>query len=525
MNPTAQLLQPEVEELIHSKSFGELREVLQGLDPADVADIFLELPQVDAAVAFRILPQDDAGHVFSYLPPDKQEGLIQELSKGNENQVVTLVEGMDTDDRVRLLDELPPAVASRIVASLSPEERLRTQSILGYAPGTVGRMMTPEYVRVRSEWSAAKALEHIRRYGRDAETINVVYVIDDQGRLVDDLRLRQLIMADPETPIEAMMNRQFITLRADQPQEEAVLELQKYDRVALPVTDSRGHLLGIVTHDDLADVAQQEATEDIQKIGGVQALDEPYMGASVFQLVKKRAPWLGLLFMSELLTTNALSFYEDQIAKAAVLATFIPSIISSGGNSGSQASTLVVRALSLREIGTSDWFRVLRKEIACGLILGLMVGLIGLFRVNVFGFFGWFKDNSPEQAHYHTLAIAISATLICVVLWGSVMGSMLPLVLKKLRLDPAASSTPFVATLVDVTGIVIYFTLAMSILGGTLLATRTGPTRQFTMPTGQQYVIFTDERGHPKAVAPIDSLKEKVDVREFEAPASAPDKN
>lgn len=522
MNPTAQLLQPEVEELVRLRQFGELREILHGLDSADVADIFQELTPVDAAVAFRILKQDDAGVVFSYLPSEKQEDLIRELAKGGENQVVDLVEGMDPDDRVKLLDELPPAVAGRIVASLSPEERARTQSILGYPPRSVGRLMTPDYVRIRADWSVARALEHIRKYGRDAETINVVYVIDDAGKLVDDLRLRQLIMAEPEATIESLMNRQFFALRADQPQEDAVMGLQKYDRVALPVCDSRGHLLGIVTHDDLADVAQAEATEDIQKIGGVSALEEPYMGASVFSLVKKRAPWLGLLFMSELLTTNALSFYEDQIAKAAVLATFIPSIISSGGNSGSQASTLVIRALSLREIGTGDWFRVLRKELACGAILGAMVGCIGLLRVNIFGTFGWFKDGSPEQAHYTVLAVAISCTLICVVLWGSIMGAMLPLLLKKCRLDPAASSTPFVATLVDVTGIVIYFTMAMAILSNTILANRTGATQQFAIPRAdggsERYVIFTDDKGHPQAVAPESKPDDRILVNDYAKP-------
>jgi magnesium transporter len=520
LNPTAQLLLPEVEELIRARQYGDLREVLHGLDQADVADIFEELSPEDAAVAFRILPQEDAGQVFSYLPPEQQEVLIRELSKTGDNQVVDLVEGMDPDDRVKLLDELPPAVAGRIVASLSPEERARTQSILGYPPRSVGRLMTPDYVRIRSEWSVARALEHIRRYGRDAETINVVYVIDDAGKLVDDLRLRQLIMAEPDASIETLMNRQFFALRADMGQEEAVLNLQKYDRVALPVCDSRGHLLGIVTHDDVADVAQAEATEDIQKIGGVSALQEPYINASVFSLVKKRAPWLALLFLSELLTTNALGFYEDQIAKAAVLATFIPSIISSGGNSGSQASTLVIRALSLREIGTSDWFRVLRKELACGLILGAMVGCIGLVRVNVFGAFGWFKEGSPEQAHYTILAVAISSTLLCVVLWGSIMGAMLPLILKKLRLDPAASSTPFVATLVDVTGIVIYFTLAMSILSSTILANRTGATKQFTLPTGERFVVYTDPKGQADSVAPMEQPGQRIFFQDFVAPAA-----
>jgi magnesium transporter len=469
MNPTAALLAPEVEELVRARNLAELREVLHGLQHADVADIFLELSPDDAALAFRMLPQDDAGAVFSYLPPESQEGLITRLAKSGEGSIVDLVEGMDPDDRVKLLDELPAPVAGRIVASLSPEERARTQAILGYAPKSVGRLMTPDYVRVRPEWSCAKALEHIRKYGRDAETINVVYVIDEEGRLVDDIRLRAIIMADPEASVESLLNRQFISLRADQAQEEAVVTLAKYDRVALPVVDSKGHLLGIVTHDDVADVAQQEATEDMQKMGAVQALEQPFLQTPVLSLVKKRAPWLALLFMSELLTTSALGYFEGQIERAAVLATFIPAVISSGGNSGSQASTLVIRAMALRELELSDWLRVLRREIVTGLILGLIVAAIGFLRINLFGAMGWFRDNSPEQSHYSVLAVAISCTLMSVVLWGSIMGAMLPLLLKRCGLDPAGSSTPFVATLVDVTGIIIYFTTAILILKGTIL--------------------------------------------------------
>ncbi|HYD00005.1 MAG TPA: magnesium transporter [Phycisphaerales bacterium] len=466
MNPTAALLEPEVLELIRAKQFAELREILHGLPLPDVADIFCELSAEDAAIGFRILPTQDAGEVFSYLPPEKQEELIQTL--GDAAGALPLIEAMDPDDRVKLLDELPPQVAGRIVASLSPEERASTQSILGYPPRSVGRLMTPDYVRVRADWNVGKAIEHIRKYGRDAETVNVVYVVDENGLLVDDIRLRQLIMADPSAPLETLMNRQFVTLRADQPQEEAVLQLQRYDRVALPVVDSRGHLLGIVTHDDLADVAQEEATEDMQKMGGVQALEEPFLTASVFALFKKRAPWLGLLFLSELLTSNAIAFFEDEIQRAAILATFIPGIISSGGNSGSQASTLVIRAMSLREIMLSDWWRVLRRELIVAGLLGLMIGVIGLIRINTFGAMGWFKDPDVMD-HFVILSVAISVTLVGVVVWGSIMGAMLPFVLKKCKLDPAGSSTPFVATLVDVTGIVIYFSVAIFVLRTTLL--------------------------------------------------------
>lgn len=467
MNPTAALLEPEVLELIRAKQFTELRDILHGLPAPDVADIFCELSSDDAAIGFRILPRDDAGQVFSYLPTEKQEELVQRL--GDAAGVLSLIEAMDPDDRVKLLDELPPQVAGRIVASLSPEERARTQSILGYPARSVGRLMTPDYVRVKADWTVGRAIDHIRRYGRDAETINVVYVVDEQGLLVDDLRLRQLIMAEPDAPLETLMNRQFVAIKADQQQEDAVLMLQKYDRVALPVCDTRGHLLGIVTHDDLADVAQEEATEDMQKMGGVQALDEPYIASSIWSLFKKRAPWLVLLFLSELLTSNAIAFFEDEIKRAAILAAFIPAIISSGGNSGSQASTLVIRSLGLREIGLGDWFRVLKRELIVAAMLGLMIGVVGLFRINLWGWMGWFPDPDVSD-HFAVLGITIGVTLMGVVVWGSIMGAMLPFVLKRCKLDPAGSSTPFVATLVDVTGIVIYFTAAMFILRSTLLS-------------------------------------------------------
>jgi magnesium transporter len=466
MNPTAQLLEPEIRELIREGLFTELREALHLLPAADVAEILQELDATQAAVGFRFMHRDDAAEAFAYLSPEKQEALIGSLGADGS---VKMVEAMSADDRARLLDELPESVAQRLIGSLTPDTRRETQAILGYPIRSVGRLMTPDYVRVKADWTIGQALDHIRRYGRDAETINVVYVVDEAGKLVDDLRLRQILLAQPEDSLESIMNRQFVSLKADQPQEEAVDLLQRYDRVALPVVDSRGVLLGIVTHDDVADVAQQEATEDMQRLGGVSALEEPFMTASVGSLVKKRLPWLALLFMSELLTSNAIAFFEDEIKRAAILAAFVPAIISSGGNSGSQSSTLVIRALGLREIELSDWLRVLLRELVVAGLLGLVIGSIGLLRIHIFGWAGWFRDAEVRE-HYSILGLTIAVTLVGVVLWGSVMGAMLPFLLKKMKLDPAASSTPFVATLVDVTGIVLYFSCAMLILKSTLLS-------------------------------------------------------
>lgn len=478
MTPTALLIEPEVRELILDGRFSELRACLHEIPAVDVADILASIEPEQAALGFRFLQRDDAGEVFSHLDPEKQEELINQL--GAEG-AVRVVEAMSADDRAALLDELPAEIATRIVAALSPEERKVTQAILGYPPRTVGRLMTPDYIRVKPDWTCARVLDHIRRHGKDAETINVLYVIDEAGKLIDDLRLRQVLLSEPDQPVEALLNSTFYALTADQPQEEAVKTMSRYDRTALPVVDSRGVLVGIVTIDDVSDVAEEEATEDIQKLGGMQALEEPFDKASVLDLFKKRAPWLGLLFLSEILTTNALGYFQGQMERAIVLGTFVPAIISSGGNSGSQASTLVIRAMALGEITLKDWWRILRREFIVAGLLALLVGALGFARINLWGIMGWWarKEVDPEtgatvlnthvQQHYTILATAIAAALIGVVLWGSIMGSMLPFILKKCKLDPAGSSTPFVATLVDVTGILIYFTSAMVILRGTLL--------------------------------------------------------
>jgi magnesium transporter len=477
VTPTCQLLLPEIQDLIRTGQYGDLREALHHLHPADIADLVHELGVKDGAVAFRFLQRDDAAAAFAYIPPEEQEHVIAEL--GTE-QSARLIEEMSADDRARVVDELPEEVAQRLVASLAPESRKEVQAILGYPPRSVGRLMTPDYVKVQPDWTVAKALEHIRKTGKDAETVNVIYVVDEQGKLIDDMRLRQVILSDPGARIDDLMNRSFVTLRADQDQGEAVQLMGRYDRTALPVVDSRGVLIGIVTHDDVADVAQRRATEQMQKVGGVQALEEPFDQASVADLVKKRAPWLALLFMSELLTSNALVYFQDQIERAAILAVFVPAIISSGGNSGSQASTLVIRALALGEVKLHDWWKILRRELVVAGVLGAIIGCLGFARINIWGLLGWWvtkeKDasgaivtNTHVQEHYTVLGVAIAVSLIGVVIWGSIMGAMLPFILKRCKLDPAGSSTPFVATMVDVTGIIIYFTAAMLILKGTLL--------------------------------------------------------
>lgn len=379
-------------------------------------------------------------------------------------EVVNILNDMSDDDRTELLEELPAQVTQKLLNLLSPEERQRASQLLGYAENSVGRLMTPHFVRVRPHWSVSQALDHIRRYGTDSETMSLVYVIDEKGKLIDDLRIRQILLASPETLISDLMDKRFVALKATDDQEVAVEAFREADLNALPVTDTEGVLIGIVTVDDIFDVAEEEATEDIQKMGGTEALDEPYMEIGIPTMVRKRATWLIVLFLSEMLTATAMGKFESEIAKAVVLSIFVPLVISSGGNSGSQASTLIIRAMALGEVTLKDWWRVMRREILSGLSLGGILGTIGFIRIST-----WALVFHSYGEHWLLLALTVGLALIGIVLWGTLSGSMLPFLLRRIGLDPATSSAPFVATLVDVSGLVIYFTVAAIILRGTLL--------------------------------------------------------
>ena len=455
------LVAPEIGELLEQRRFDQLRSALLEFEPADIAELVDHLEQDQAALVFRLLPRDLATDVFSYLDSDQQQNLIAHL--GTE-RVAALINELDPDDRTALLEELPAEVAQRLIALLTPAERSVTQAILGYPEESVGRLMTPDYVRVKPEWSIAHAMDHIRRYGRDAETVNVIYVVDELGTLVDDLRIRQFLLADPQQTVESIMDRKVRALAATADREEAVRQMQHYDRVALPVVDSRGILVGIVTADDVADVAEAEATEDIQKMGGMEALDVPYLETGLLPLLRKRGGWLSVLFIGEMLTATAMAYFEHEIAKAVVLALFIPLIISSGGNAGSQACSLIIRAMALGEISLRQWVRVLLRELTTGLLLGGMLGLIALMRVAF-----WPARESIYGEHYVLIAWTVALSVVGVVTFGTVAGSMLPFVLRRLGFDPAAASAPLVATLVDVTGVVVYFLVAATVLRGTLL--------------------------------------------------------
>ena len=456
------ILIPEIRSLIEARNFAGLREIFQDWPRADVAEVILDLPADDRVIIFRVLPAALAADVFEYLDVEAQQELLRSMAK---EQVVAILNEMSPDDRTALLEEMPSAAARQLIQQLTPEERRIAQNLLGYPEGSVGRLMTPDFVAVREHWTVKEVLDYVREHGQDRETLNFIYVVDERGKLIDDLRIRNFLLRPLDTRVDEIMDRNYVHLTVNETQEEALNIFRKYDRAALPVVDSNGVLVGIVTQDDMLDVAEEEATEDIQKIGGMEALDEPYTTIPFLRMVKKRATWLILLFLGEMLTATAMQGYNSEIEKAAILAMFLPLIISSGGNSGSQATTLVIRAMALGELTLRDWFRVVRKELLSGLSLGLILGTIGFFRITLWQYLHIFN-----YGPYHWLvALTVGGALVGVVLWGTLSGAMLPFLLRRFGLDPATSSAPFVATLVDVTGLVIYFNMALFILRGTLL--------------------------------------------------------
>lgn len=459
--PTPNNTQETVIELVRSRAFPKLREQLQQHSPPDLAEIIGGLPVEEQVIVFRVLPRDLEADVFEYLPLNDQEQLLKAMGQ---EEVAKILNEMDPDDRTLLLEELSANVTRQMLTLLTPEERNVAVNLLGYPEGSVGRLMTPDYISVRQEWTVQQVLDHIRAHGQDSETLSMIYVVDERGVLIDDIRNRTFLLAPLDARVADLMDNRFVALKATDDQETAVKVIKREDRYALPVTDSGGALLGIVTIDDVLDVAEAEATEDIQKIGGMEALDEPYMQIALLRMVKKRAGWLVILFLSEMLTATAMSYFEDEIAKAVVLALFVPLIISSGGNSGSQAATLVIRALALEEVHLRDWWRVMRREVLSGLALGGILGMLGFLRIAV-----WSAFSDIYGPHWFLVALTVGFSLVGIVLWGTLSGSMLPFVLRRLGFDPATSSAPFVATLVDVTGLVIYFTVAALILRGTLL--------------------------------------------------------
>jgi len=445
--------------LLEQNNERKLREYLNNLNISDVEGLIDELPE-HGPKFIETLSVKRAVNVFRILDFPTQERIIKGI-KGD--RVAEIINGLPPDDRTSLFSELHGDAVASLILHLSPDDRKEALSLLGYKEDSVGRLMTPDYIAVKKHWDVTRVLSHIRRYGKNSETIDVIYVIDEKGVLLDDIRIREILLVKPETKIDDLMDGRMIALNVTDPQEEAITIFRMNNRTALPVTDNDNVLLGIVTVDDILWIANEEYTEDIQKIGGTEALNEPYLDINLFRLVKKRVGWLIILFLSEMLTSTAMQYFNDEIAQVISLTFFIPLIMSSGGNSGSQASTLIIQAMALGEVTVIDWWRVMRREILSGLMLGITLGIIGFLRITL-----WSTFSNIYGPHWLLIAFTVGFSLIGVVLWGSLAGSMLPLLMKRLKVDPATSSAPFVATLVDVTGLIIYFNVALIVLHGVL---------------------------------------------------------
>jgi len=460
-----ELEQPTLHELfeitIQTEDRLKIRDFLDHQNISDVARLVDEYPEFQSQIIAN-MSVHRAASVFKILDLSVQKTVIRDLPA---NTTASLLNELPADDRTDFLEELPSNVVRELIKLLDPDERKVTLSLLGYPENSIGRLMTPDYVYVYPWNTIEEVFSTIRKYGKDSETINVIYVINEKGELLDDIRIREFILNPPDKKVSELMDERFIALQPEHDQETAAEVFKMNNRVALPVISKSNKLLGIVTIDDMLWVTAEEFSEDMQKMGGTAALREPYLEIPIFKLFKKRVVWLVVLFLGELLTASAMAFFEDEIKRAVVLALFVPLIISSGGNSGSQASTLIIQAMAVGEITVKDWWRVMRREIISGLLLGTVLGLLGFFRIYAWHTF----DPSLYGVYWLPIGITVAVTLLGVVLWGTLSGSMLPLLLKRLGADPAVSSAPFVATLVDVTGLIIYFSVAFALLSGGLL--------------------------------------------------------
>lgn len=461
-----QKLDEQFEYLIQNADKLAISDFLNDQNISDVAELIDEFPDYEAQIIAN-MSIHRAASAFKILDATQQRRIVKELPAF---KMAELLNELPADDRTDFLEELPQQVIRDLIKLLDPEERKITLSLLGYPEDSVGRLMTPDYVYVHYNETIDEVLKTIRKEARTSETVDVIYIINEKNELIDDIKLRDIILATPDKKIGELVDGRVVALNVHDDQEHASQVFKMNNRVALPVTDDNNILLGIVTIDDILWVADEEFSEDMQKMGGTEALEMPYLQTPFFTLIRKRVSWLIVLFIGEMLTATAMGYFSDEIEKAVVLAIFVPLIMSSGGNSGSQASTLIIQALAVGEVTIHDWWRIIRREVFSGLVLGGILGLIGLFRISIWAFLmnaGIMDDLYGD--HWLQIGFTVGFSLIGVVLWGTLSGSMLPLILKRLGADPAVSSAPFVATLVDVTGLVIYFSVAYIFLKGILL--------------------------------------------------------
>ncbi len=459
----AALVAPDILDLLESEPSSIAAET-EEMHPADLADVAELLPRELLPRFLTALPPARAANVLEYLQEEVRTALLEAMDP---EQAGPLVARMTPDERADALDEMDEEVADEILEAIPAKERAETERLLQYEPDTAGGLMTTEFVSVPENQTVEEALAAVRAIARGGrrEAMGTIYAVDARGQLRGVLSLRELLAAPEGARIADVAWTEVVTVLATADREQVAQLTSNYDLVAVPVVDADRRLLGVVTVDDVIDVIQEEQTEDVQKFGGLEALEEPYLDSSLWDLIKKRSPWLLVLFVGQMFTAAAMGYFQSEIDAATVLALFVPLVISSGGNSGSQATSLIIRALALQELGARDWFRVMGRELVLGLVLGGMLGVVGLLRVLAWQWMGLY----PFGEHYVLLASTVGTTVLGVVLFGTLTGAMLPFALKRLGFDPASASAPLVATLVDVTGVVLYFTVALLLLRGTLL--------------------------------------------------------
>ena len=433
--------------LVQEEKWHELRQLIGGWPEPEIADLLFELPAAKRAILFRLLPHNTSSEVFAFLEPELQNRLLEDLTVEETRRLVT---NLAPDDRIHFLEDLPGEAVQKLLNLLPPEDLWKTRQLLGYPEESVGRLMTPDYVAVRSHWSVAEALHHIRVKGQKAETIATIYVMEDRWQFVDAVPLESFVLAHPEARVEELLTREGVFPSPLADREEAVRTITRYDVFSIPVVDARNVLLGVVTADDIFDVAEEEATEDFQKGVAVTPLKSSYREAPLLELFNKRFPWLLALIGVNLLSSTVIAAYSGLLEAAIALTFFMPLLLGTGGNTGSQAATLVVRALSTGDLDLSDWMRAIGKELFVGCALGAAMGLC----TSLLGF--WRGD-------WH-LALAVALSMAAIVVWANLMGAVLPFVLMRFKMDPAVASSPLITSVSDVTGLVIYFWIARSVM-------------------------------------------------------------
>lgn len=442
-------IMPDIKDLIDAKEWGVLRDRLREMPPPEIAELLMEQDKIARVLLFRLLPRQLSSDVFSFIDPEQQSVLIRDLTDEETRRILA---DLRPDDRTQLFEELPGELTQKLLNWLPPSELREARQLLGYPDDSVGRLMTPEYVAVRTHWSIEQALLHIRRKGRDLESLNVIYVVDNHWKLLDELPLSRFILTEPYQRVDDIMDHTFVALSAFEDREVAIQVMQRYDLSVIPVVNTDGVMLGIVTVDDVLELAEEEVTEDFHKIGGITPVEIDYRHASASLLWRKRIGWLMLLLVADFFSSSVIAAYESSIQAVVALSFFIPMLIDTGGNTGTQSATLIIRGLATGELSMREWPRVVWKEIRVGVALGLALALVVYLR-------SFFWIGGPQ------IGQVVATTMVVLVVWANLLGAILPMIISKLKLDPAVVSSPFLTTMADVIGLLIYFNIARWMLG------------------------------------------------------------